>query len=307
MGEWLEGRALAKEIRNKVREEASILEERTGMIPGLAAVLVGDNKASQIYVRTKERACQKLGLKSEVIQLPGDISSSALTKKIQEINQREDIDGILVQLPLPQGLDPHEMISAIDPGKDVDGFHPFSLGRLLWDQDGFKACTPYGIMELLKSRQIQIEGAGVVIIGRSLIVGKPLAAMMTNENGTVTVCHSRTKDLSSVAADADILIAAMGRAAFVTEAFVKEGAVVVDVGMNQLDDLEMVKLYYGEDEKRQQGFHERGYTLIGDVDPRVIDKVRFLTPVPGGVGPLTVAMLMRNTLDSFKRRRGGQA
>jgi len=303
MGEWLEGRSLAKEIKEKIKIEVETLSEKTGKIPGLAAVLVGENKASQIYVRTKEKACQRLGLMSEVIQLPGNISSVDLTEKIQALNQRDDVHGILVQLPLPPALNPFEMISVIDPDKDVDGFHPNSLGRLLWNQGGFKACTPFGVMELLKSRQIKIEGASVVIIGRSLIVGKPLAAMMTNENGTVSVCHSRTKTLSEVAAEADILVAAMGKAAFVTEEFVKEGAVVIDVGINQLDDEEKVNLYYGDDEKRHKDLREKGYTLIGDVDPRVIDKARFLTPVPRGVGPLTVAMLMRNTLDSFKRQQ----
>jgi methylenetetrahydrofolate dehydrogenase (NADP+)/methenyltetrahydrofolate cyclohydrolase len=303
MGEWLEGRSLAKQIREGVKHEVEKLSEQVGAVPGLAAVLVGDNRASQIYVRTKERACQRLGLKSEVIQIPGNIPPRELLKKIQEINQRDDIHGLLVQLPLPQELDPFEVISAIDPEKDVDGFHPVSLGRLLWNQEGFKACTPFGIMELLRSRQVKIEGAEVVIIGRSLIVGKPLAAMMTNENGTVSICHSRTRSLPDVAARADILIAAIGKAAFVSEGFVKEGAVVVDVGMNQLEDSKMVKRFYGENDKRHKDLEEKGYTLIGDVDPRVIDKARLLTPVPGGVGPLTVAMLMRNTLESFKKRQ----
>jgi len=303
MGIWLEGRSLAGQIKEEVKEQVDHYRNLTDQAPGLVGILVGDNPASKVYMRTKERTSQKLGIHSEILTFPKDFEKISLQAEIEKLNKRKDVDGILVQLPLPSHLNPYEIITLISPEKDVDGFHPFSLGTLLWNQEGFKACTPMGIIELLKSNNIGILGKRVVIIGRSLIVGKPLAAMMTNEHGTVTVCHSKTENLPQVASEADILVAAMGRTAYVTPDFVKPGATVVDVGMNQLKDKNKVKEFFGEDEKREKGFQEKGYTLIGDVDPRVIEKVEYLTPVPGGVGPLTVAMLMRNTLEAFKRRR----
>jgi methylenetetrahydrofolate dehydrogenase (NADP+)/methenyltetrahydrofolate cyclohydrolase len=304
MGEWLEGRTLAAEIREEVRKEAAQLLEERDEAPCLVAILVGDDRASQVYVRTKERACQKLGLCSEVIHLPAETPPVDLTAKIEELNHKDEVDGILVQLPLPASFDTFETISSLSPEKDVDGIHPFSLGSLLMNERGLRPCTPKGIMALLGTKDISIKGKRVVIIGRSILVGKPLAAMMTNEHGTVTICHSRTQDLPGVASEADILVAAMGRAAFVTLDFVKEGAVVVDVGINSLSDEARVKELFGEDEKREQDLIKKGYTLIGDVHPGVIEKASYLTPVPGGVGPLTVAMLMRNTLDAYKMRRG---
>lgn len=303
MGKWIEGKTLAQKIRDEAREEVALFKRTKGKVPGLAAVLVGDDEASQVYVRTKERSCEKLGIYSEVFRLPEKTSQSQLISKIGELNRREEIDGILVQLPLPPAIDPHKIITSILPEKDVDGFHPYNLGRLMMNQEGMRPCTPLGIIELLKYHGIPLEGKRAVIIGRSLIVGKPLAAMMTNENATVTICHSRTESLSEVAAEADILVAAMGRAAFVTPDFVKEGATVVDVGMNNLTDTAKVKEMFGGDEKREQDLATKGYTLIGDVDPRAITKAAYMTPVPGGVGPLTVAMLMRNTLEAFKKRR----
>lgn len=303
MGDWLEGKTLAIKIQEEVRREVARIKRASKEVPGLAVMLVGEDKASQVYVRSKERTCQKLGLHSEVLTFSSDTKSSFLLSKIKEINLREDIDGILVQLPLPSSFDPHAVITTILPEKDVDGFHPFNLGNLMMNKDGLKPCTPLGIMELLKFRNISIEGKRVVIIGRSLIVGKPLAAMMTNANGTVTICHSRTRNLSQVAAEADILIAAIGRGAFVTPEFVKEGATVVDVGMNYLTDKAEAKELFGKDERREKDIREKGYTLIGDVHPHAFEKAEYLTPVPGGVGLLTVAMLMRNTLEAFKRRR----
>jgi len=303
MGLWLEGRTLAGKIREDIREQVERYEEVTNRVPGLVGILVGENPASKVYLRTKEKTSQKLGIHSEILRFPADIQKESLQIEIEKLNQREEVDGILVQLPLPSAFDPYEIITLISPEKDVDGFHPFSLGTLLWNQPGFKACTPLGIVELLKDNGITIAGKRVVIIGRSLIVGKPLAAMMTNEHGTVTICHSKTENLPQVASEADILVAAMGKAAYVTADFVKTGAAVIDVGMNQLKDKDKVKEFFGDDEKREKDLQEKGYTLIGDVDPRVIDKAEHLTPVPGGVGPLTVAMLMRNTLEAFKRRR----
>jgi methylenetetrahydrofolate dehydrogenase (NADP+)/methenyltetrahydrofolate cyclohydrolase len=302
MGSWLEGETLAKRIKEEVRNEvAQFLKKKE--VPGLVAILVGENRASKIYLRTKERNCARLGIRSEILYFPEDVEVSLLKSKIEELGSREDVDGILVQLPLPPSFSAHEIIITIPPEKDVDGFHPFNLGNLMMNQAGLKPCTPLGIIELLKSREIQIAGRRVVVIGRSRIVGKPLAAMMTNENGTVTVCHSKTENLPQVASEADILVVAIGRGAFVTPEFVKSGAVVVDVGMNNLTDKSRVDKLFGHDEKRQKDLREKGYTLIGDVHPQVIDKAEFLTPVPGGVGRLTVAMLMRNTLQAFKQRR----
>ncbi|HDZ26481.1 hypothetical protein LCGC14_0517570 [marine sediment metagenome] len=303
MGSWLEGKTLAKKIKEKVKNDVALYLKQKKEVPGLAAILVGENKASKIYLRTKERNCERLGIHSEILCFPEDIEASLLKAKIEELNSREDIDSILVQLPLPSSFNAPEIIASIHPEKDVDGVHPFNLGNLMMNQEGLKPCTPLGIIELLKSREIPIEGKRVVILGRSRLVGKPLAAMVTNENGTVTICHSKTENLPQVSSEADILVGAIGRGAFITPEFVKPGAVVVDVGMNNLTDKSTVEQMFGQDEKRLKDIREKGYTLIGDVHPQVIDKAEFLTPVPGGVGPLTVALLMRNTLEAFKQRR----
>lgn len=304
MGEWLEGKRLAQEIKEKVKEEVVLIRSAKNEAPGLVAILVGENRASQIYVRMKKKASEELGIASEVFQLPADTPPAVLHQKIEELNKRNDVDGILVQLPLPSQLSSHEAIIAIRPEKDVDGIHPVNLGNLLMNEEGLRPATPAGIMELLLSRGIAIEGQNVVIIGRSLIVGKPLAAMMTNAHGTVTVCHSRTRALPQVASQADILVAAMGRPAFVTPEFVKEGAAVIDVGTSQLDDRAKALELFGPDDRRMEDFAKKGYTVVGDVHPEVFEKAGFVTPVPGGVGPLTIALLMRNTLDAYKRRRG---
>ncbi len=304
MGIWLEGKPLADKIKEEVKKEVASWQARLGCSPGLVGILVGENRSSQIYLRSKEKASQALGISSRILTLPGSVNQQALVALIQELNIKDEVDGILVQLPLPAHLNTHEVICAISPQKDVDGFHPFNLGNLLANQPGLKPCTPMGIVELLKYNQISLEGKEAVIIGRSLIVGKPLAAMLTNENATVTICHSKTKGLAQVAARADILVAAMGKAAFVTPDFIKEGAVVIDVGINQVSDSAKIRELFGEDEKRHKDLTEKGYTVVGDVDPRAIEKAAFLTPVPGGVGLLTVAMLMKNTLEAFCRRRG---
>lgn len=303
MGVWLEGRTLAERIKEEVKEEVAHFRRTANQVPGLIGILVGENRSSQIYLRSKEKAGQALGIASQILILPADIEARSLKARIEELNRRENVDGILVQLPLPGHLKAHDIICAILPEKDVDGFHPFSLGSLLANQEGLKPCTPMGIIELLKYSRIPIEGKEVVIIGRSLIVGKPLAAMMTNENATVTTCHSKTKDLAAVAARADILVAAMGKPTFVKPEFVKEGAVVIDVGINQLADAAKVRELFGEDEKRLKDLADKGYTVVGDVDPRALERAEAMTPVPGGVGLLTVAMLMKNTLEAFKRRR----
>jgi len=304
MGTWLEGKAPAEKIKEEVRQEVAHYQKTKDAVPGLVAILVGDNRSSQIYVRTKEKACQALGLWSEILRLPAETPAGELKAEIEKRNAADHIDGILVQLPLPSGLNAHEVIFWIRPDKDVDGIHPTSLGLLLENQPGLRPCTPLGIIELVKSTGVKIEGSDVVIIGRSMIVGKPLAALITNENGTVTTCHSKTRNLAQVAARADILIAAMGKPAFVGPDFVKPGAIVIDVGTNSFSDRERIKELFGDDPKREKDLQDKGYTVVGDVDPRAIDKAGYLTPVPGGVGLLTIAMLMRNTLEAFKRRHG---
>jgi len=303
MGTWLEGKPVADRIRDDVRQEAEHYRQTHGAVPGLVGVLVGENPASQSYLRMKEKACQSLGFFGQILYLPGDTTRDQLKIRIEALNDDGKVDGILVQLPLPKGFDTHEVISWIDPEKDVDGIHPYSLGLLLQNLPGPRACTPLGVLELIKSTGERIEGKDVVVIGRSLIVGKPLAAMITNENGTVTVCHSKTKDLAGVAARADILVAAMGKPGFVGPEFVKAGAVVIDVGSNAVTDPAVVRALFGDDPKRGKEIQDKGYTWVGDVQPRVIDKAKWLTPSPGGVGPLTIAMLMKNTLEAFKRRR----
>jgi len=304
MGSWLEGKSLAEKIKEEVKEQVAYYLKTRNEIPGLVGILVGENKASQNYLKTKEKTSHSLGIASEILTLPADIEASSLKAKIELLNQKKEVDGILVQLPLPSSLNSYEIICSILPEKDVDGIHPFNLGTLLMNQEGLQPCTPKGIIELLKFRNVRIEGKDVVIIGRSLIVGKPLAAMMTNENATVTICHTKTANLPHITSKADILVVAMGRgAAFILPEFVKQGAVVVDVGMNYLEDKARVEQLFGKDPKREKDLREKGYTLVGDVHPQVIEKADYLTPVPGGVGPLTIAMLMRNTLEAFKRRR----
>ncbi|HNQ80057.1 MAG: bifunctional 5,10-methylenetetrahydrofolate dehydrogenase/5,10-methenyltetrahydrofolate cyclohydrolase [Acidobacteriota bacterium] len=303
MGVWLEGKPPADRVREFVKSEARRLREATGAVPGLTAVLVGDNKSSLSYVRTKEKACQALGLNGSVIHLPAETTMDALHDRIRALNDDDAVDGILVQLPLPPQLRTNEVIGWIRPDKDVDGIHPASLGLLLQNQPGLRPCTPMGVLELIRETGAAIEGRDAVIIGRSLIVGKPLAALLTNANATVTICHSKTRDLAGTAARADILVAAMGKAAFVTREFVKPGALVIDVGTSAVSDPETVRTLFGDDPLRAKDLADKGYTLVGDVDPRVIDKAGWLTPVPKGVGPLTIAMLMKNTLEAFKLRR----
>ena len=304
MGIWLEGKPLADRIRDQVAREVAQDKEAKGTVPGLVAVIVGDNPASQSYVRMKEKACRALGLWSEVLRLPAGSSRDGLKARIDELNAADHVDGILVQLPLPPPLDSHEVISWLRPDKDVDGFHPYSLGLLMENRPGLRPCTPTGIVELVKSTGVAIEGSDVAIVGRSMIVGKPLAAMMTNENATVTVCHSRTRDLARVTSRAGILIAALGKPAFLGPEHVKEGAVVIDVGSNAVSDPALVRTLFGGDPKREQDLRDKGYTWVGDVHPGVIEKAGWLTPSPGGVGPLTIAYLMRSTLEAYKRRRG---
>src|SRR5262249_9918083 len=282
---------------------ASQLAKR-GLRPGLAAVLAGDDPASHIYVSNKVRTCEQLGLYSEKIDLPASTSTEELLSLVRELNSREEIDGILIQLPLPRQIDSALILNSVDPAKDVDGFHPTNLGRLMANEPGPRACTPAGIMEMLDRYGIEFSRKRAVVLGRSRIVGLPMSMLLLHRNATVTICHSRTRDLASVAREADILIAAIGRLAMVDPSYVKPGAAVVDVGTSKVTTREDLERLFGGDPKRIAAFEKNGYTLSGDVNQREVAEVAgFLTPVPGGVGPLTIAMLMKNTLTAMKLRR----
>jgi methylenetetrahydrofolate dehydrogenase (NADP+)/methenyltetrahydrofolate cyclohydrolase len=252
------------------------------------------------------QTCEALGLYSEKITPSESASTEELLELVEDLNARDEIDGILVQLPLPPQVDSKKVLLAVSPEKDVDGFHPMNVGFLSTQRPGLAPCTPVGIMEMLRRSNIPIQGAEAVVVGRSDIVGKPMAMLLTNSNATVTICHSKTRDLPGVCRRADILVAAMGRTGFVTRDFVKPGATVIDVGMNKITSREEFDKYFKGNEKREQAFAKNGYTLIGDVHPHVADVAGALTPVPGGVGPLTIAMLMANTLKAAKLRRGAR-
>ena len=299
----LDGAIVAQAIRNEV--EAEVVEySKRGLRPGLAAVLVGSDSASQIYVSGKVRTCDQLGLYSEKIELPVTTTTEELLGLVRDLNSRNEIDGILVQLPLPKQVDAALVLNSVDPAKDVDGFHPVNIGRLTLNEPGVRPCTPAGIIELLDRNKIQMTGARAVVMGRSRIVGLPIALLLLHRHATVTICHSRTKELAAVAREADILIAAIGRTGMIDSEYIKPGATVVDVGMNRITTREDLARFYGDDPKRRAAFDKNGHTLIGDVNPREAAEVAgYLTPVPGGVGPLTIAMLMKNTLTAMKMRR----
>ena len=302
----LNGAMVAEEIKQQVAARVRELAPR-GIKPGLAAVIVGDDPASKVYVGSKVKTCQTLGLHSEKFELPGDTSTDQLLGLIGELNGRNEIDGILVQMPLPRQIDTHRVLDAVDPAKDVDGFHAVSVGRLVQGEERLVACTPSGVIDLLDHYQIPIAGAHAVVIGRSDIVGKPMALLLLHRSATVTICHSKTRDLPAIAREADILVAAIGRTAMVTGEFVREGAVVVDVGMNNATTEAEIRRIFPDNEipKRLETLAKRGSTLVGDVEPRtVIERAAWLTPVPGGVGPLTIARLMKNTLRAAEMRRG---
>ncbi|CAB1248223.1 methylenetetrahydrofolate dehydrogenase; methenyltetrahydrofolate cyclohydrolase [Ruminococcaceae bacterium BL-6] len=279
MAELIDGKAVAAQIRAQIAQEVLKLQEDQGVTPGLAVVLAGDDPASRTYVRNKEKACEEAGIYSEKYLLSADTTQEQLMDLVRRLNEKEDIDGILVQLPLPEGLDDKPIVEAIRPDKDVDAFHPVNVGEIMIGNYRFLPCTPAGIIELLKSKNIVIEGKNCVVIGRSNIVGKPVSMLLLHQNGTVTICHSKTKDLKEICRGADILVSAVGKAKFVTADMVKPGAAVIDVGMNR---------------------DENG-KLCGDVDFESVEPVAsYLTPVPGGVGPMTIAMLLKNTLTAAK-------
>jgi len=301
----IDGTKIASEIRAEIAGEVKNMTA-AAMRPGLAVVLVGHNPASAAYVRGKVKACEELGIYSEKHTPPESVSTEALLALIADLNQRDDIDGILVQLPLPSQVDSKKVLMTVDPDKDVDGFHPMNVGFLATGRPGLVPCTPAGIMEILERSHLPVGGQEAVVVGRSEIVGKPTAMLLTNRNATVTICHSKTRDLPLVCRRADILVAAIGRAGMITREFVKPGAAVIDVGMNTVSDrAEFDRLFRG-DSKREELFQTKGSTLVGDVHPEVASVAGYLTPVPGGVGPLTIAMLMANTVKAAKSRRGAR-
>ncbi len=301
----LDGNKIANEIRAETAAEVRAMSA-AGLRPGLAVVLVGHNPASEIYVSGKVKACEALGIYSEKHTPPESVTTDELLELVQDLNHRDEIDGILVQLPLPPQVDSKAVLMAVDPAKDVDGFHPMNVGFLSTQRPGLVPCTPAGIMEILKRSGIPVAGAEAVVVGRSDIVGKPTAMLLINQNATVTVCHSKTRDLPGVCRRADILVAAIGRAGMITREFVKPGATVIDVGMNKITDRAEFDKFFCGNEKREKAFVEKGSTLIGDVHPNVAEVAGALTPVPGGVGPLTIAMLMVNTVKAARMRRGSR-
>jgi methylenetetrahydrofolate dehydrogenase (NADP+)/methenyltetrahydrofolate cyclohydrolase len=302
----LSGKEIAEEIKREVAGEVANLTAMHGFRPCLAVVRVGEDPASAVYVGSKVKTSEELGMVSEHHHLSEYVSHEELLDLVRDLNEREEVDGILVQLPLPAQIDERQILESIDPAKDVDGFHPINVGKLSQGQKSLVPCTPAGVIEILKRSNINIAGEHAVIIGRSNIVGKPMAQLLLQENATVTICHSRTKNLTEITAQADILVAAIGRAGFVRAEHIKPGASVVDVGINNVTNVEQAKELFGEDEieKRMNTIVKRGFTLVGDVSPRdAKEKAGNFTPVPGGVGLLTVAMLMKNTVEAAKMRR----
>jgi methylenetetrahydrofolate dehydrogenase (NADP+)/methenyltetrahydrofolate cyclohydrolase len=301
----LDGIAIAAEIKAEVALEVAAAKA-AGYTPGLVVVLVGENPASQIYVRSKVKTCGELGIYSEMMTPPATSTTEELLTLVDTLNKREDVDGILIQLPLPDHIDTNRLLDAVLPEKDVDGFHPINAGRLLsgaTPDEVLAPCTPAGILEVLKRSKIPVAGQRAVVIGRSNIVGKPVASMLINASATVTVCHSKTKDLAAITREADILVAAIGRPGYVTPDMVRPGATIIDVGINRLESEAELEKFFPGDAKRREGFEKRGSTLVGDVDPAAFKISGAYTPVPGGVGALTIAMLMSNTVKAAKLRR----
>ena len=303
MAKVLDGNAIAAEIKTGVKADVEQLA-RQGIRPGLAAVLVGHVAASEIYVRSKIKTCEALGLFSEMITPPESVTTEEMLKLIGELNTREDIDGILIQLPLPAHVNTKRLLEAVSPDKDVDGFHPVNVGRLQTGQPALAPCTAAGIIKILQHSQTPIAGRNAVVIGRSDIVGKPTAILLLAENATVTVCHSRTRNLASFTQQADILVVATGKAALVTADMVKPGVTILDAGMNRITDRAEFDLYFPGDAEREEAFANKGFAIVGDVLPSAYERSAAYTPVPGGIGPLTIAMLMVNTVRAAKLRRG---
>jgi methylenetetrahydrofolate dehydrogenase (NADP+) / methenyltetrahydrofolate cyclohydrolase len=299
----LDGAAIATQIKQEVAEEVKQLAAQ-GVRPGLAAVLVGHVPASEIYVKSKVQTCAELGLYSDLITPPDTVTTEDMLDLVHGLNDRDDIDGILIQLPLPKQVDAKVLLDAVSPDKDVDGFHPVNAGRLQAGRPALAPCTPTGVIEILKRSQLLISGQHAVVVGRSDIVGKPVAMLLLHENATVTICHSKTRDLGAVTRQADILVAAIGRPGFITPEMVKPGGTIIDVGINRITAREEFDRYFAGNAKREAAFEKRGSTIVGDVHPAAYELAGAYTPVPGGVGPLTIAMLMANTVRAAKMRRG---
>lgn len=302
----LNGNAIRDEIYRELAGEIESLAA-AGIRPGLAAVLVGENPASKLYVNSKIAACGKLGLASFLLTPPASITTDQLLRTVDELNRRDDVDGILVQMPLPPQVNAKPILDAVDPAKDVDGFHPVNVGKLVAGQQSLVACTPAGVMEILRRSGISAEGANAVVMGRSDIVGKPMALLLLHANATVTICHSKTRDLKETVKRADIVVAAMGRAAMVTADYIRPGATVIDVGQNVIKDSGEAERIFAAFPEKIDSFRAKGSVLVGDVHPEVIHTAGAFTPVPGGVGPLTIAMLMSNTVRAARLRRGSTA
>lgn len=301
---FIDGTKIAEDIKAEVAAEVKELHKR-GIHPGLSVVLVGDDAASSAYVNMKARTCEKLGIQSKKFTLPGSIQTAELMEHVKKLNDDDSIDGILIQLPLPKHVNKHAVLESVDPRKDVDGFHSSNLGSLLLGHETLVACTPFGVMTLLQRSGVSLEGKHAVVLGRSDDVGKPQAVLLMHANATVTICHSKTRNLADVVRQADLVVAAIGKTALVTGEMVKPGAVVIDVGTNRVSDRAMVERLFGRDPARWQDFEKRGYVWAGDVDERSVREVAsLLTPVPGGVGPMTIATLMKNTLAAARMRRG---
>jgi methylenetetrahydrofolate dehydrogenase (NADP+)/methenyltetrahydrofolate cyclohydrolase len=300
----LDGNRVRDEIMSELKPRVAALAARVRP-PGLAVVLAGHNPASEIYVRNKVRACQDLGIRSETLTPPDSVGTNELLGMVAELNARPEVDGILVQLPLPPRVEAKRVVAAVAPDKDVDGLHPCNIGNLVAGQPGLRACTPAGILELLKRNGIPIAGKRAVVVGRSDIVGKPVAFLLLHEHATVTICHSKTADLAAVCREADILVAAIGRAAMITGEYLTSGVTVIDVGMNRIQDRDEVARIFRNSPQKLAWFDKKGSVLVGDVDPfDVAERAAAYSPVPGGVGPLTIAMLMANTVAAAERRAG---
>jgi len=302
----LDGLKIRDEIFAELKTEIARLRDQ-GIRPGLAAVLVGENPASQLYVKSKIAACEQLGMASWLHAPPANITTEYMLQLVRDLNANNSVDGILIQLPLPAQVDSKRVLEAVEPAKDVDGFHPVSMGMLVSNRPGLVACTPAGCMELLRRNQIAIEGANAVVLGRSDIVGKPMALLLLHANATVTICHSKTRDIAGVIRGADILVAAIGKAGYVQPEWIKPGAAVIDVGTNKVTDpVEAEKLLRNFPERLEK-FRAKGSALIGDVHPDAVQTAGALSPVPGGVGPMTITMLMSNTVKAARLRRAGSA
>src|SRR6516162_9905994 len=301
----LDGLKIRDEIFGELKDEVARLTAQ-GIRPGLAAVLVGESPASQLYVKSKIAACEQLGMAHWLHMPPASISSDSLVQLIYALNKDNNVDGILVQLPLPAQVESKRILEAVDPAKDVDGFHPVNLGRLVSNRPGLVACTPAGCMEILRRYEISVEGANAVVLGRSDIVGKPMALLLMHANATVTICHSKTRDLPETVRRADIVVAAMGRTAMITPEYIRPSATVIDVGINRITDAAQAESIFAHFPERLASFRAKGSAVVGDVHPDVASIAGAITPVPGGVGPLTIAMLMSNTVRAARLRRGSR-